>query len=40
MMYQNAEFLLMQAIAFCIAGLLAYFVDKKNSKKHIKETEE
>ncbi len=40
MMYQGENFWLEQVIAYCIAGLLWYIVDKINSRKHIKDTEE
>ncbi|SHJ73537.1 hypothetical protein [Bacteroides stercorirosoris] len=40
MMYQDDIFWLEQVIAYGIAGLLVYIVDKINSKKHIKDIEE
>lgn len=40
MMYQGDIFWLEQVIAYCIAALLVYIVDKINSKKQIKDIEE
>lgn len=39
-MYPDYQFWLEQAIAFCIAAVMVYFVDKFSSKKHSKEAKE
>ena len=40
MMYQGDIFWVEQLIAYCIAAILWCIIDKINSRKHIKDTEE
>lgn len=40
MMYQGEIFWIEQVVAYCIALILWYIIDKINFRKHIKDTEE